>query len=67
MTYSLASLLGLKGVRVNAIYPGYIETSMTTEDVPILGTDKEAEILGEVPAGRGGTAEDVAKGALFLA
>ena len=67
MTYSLASLLGPEGIRVNAIHPGLIETSMTTEDVPIFGTDEEAGFIGQVPSGRGGTAEDVAKGALFLA
>jgi hypothetical protein len=39
MTYAVADALGPDGVRVNAIHPGLIETSMTTEDVPILGTE----------------------------
>jgi NAD(P)-dependent dehydrogenase (short-subunit alcohol dehydrogenase family) len=67
MTYSLASLLGPEGIRVNAIHPGMIETTMTTEDVPIFGTNQEGEFLQQIPSGRGGTAEDVAKGVLFLA
>lgn len=67
MTYSLGSLLGSEGIRVNAIHPGLIETSMTTEDVPIFGTDEEEGFIGQVPTERGGTAEDVAKAALFLA
>ncbi|WP_049912941.1 SDR family oxidoreductase [Halococcus thailandensis] len=67
MTYSLGSLLGPENIRVNAIHPGLIETSMTTEDVPIFGTDEEEGFIGQIPTGRGGTAEDVAKAALFLA
>jgi NAD(P)-dependent dehydrogenase (short-subunit alcohol dehydrogenase family) len=67
MTYSLGSLLGPEGIRVNAVHPGLIETTMTTEDVPVFGTNQEGEFLQQIPAGRGGTPEDVAKGVLFLA
>ena len=35
--------------------------------MPIFGTEEEAGFVGQVPTGRGGTAEDVARGALFLA
>ena len=67
LTYSLAAKLGPDGVRVNAIHPGLIETAMTTDDVPIFGTEAEEQFLQMVPSGRGGTPEDVADAALYLA
>ena len=67
LTYSLAAKLGPDGVRVNAIHPGLIETAMTTDDVPIFGTEAEEQFLQKVPSGRGGTPEDVADAALYLA
>ncbi len=67
LTYSLAAKLGPEGVRVNAIHPGLIETAMTTDDVPIFGTEAEDQCLQTVPSGRGGTPEDVADAALYLA
>lgn len=67
MTYSLAAKLGPEGVRVNAIHPGLIETSMTTEDVPIFGTEAEDQFMEMVPLRRGGTPDDVADAALYLA
>jgi NAD(P)-dependent dehydrogenase (short-subunit alcohol dehydrogenase family) len=67
MTYALAATLGDDGVRVNAIHPGLIETEMTTEDVPIFGTQSEEQFLQGIPLGRGGKPEDVADIALFLA
>ncbi len=67
LTYSLAAKLGPEGVRVNAIHPGLIETSMTTDDVPIFGTEAEDAFMETVPLGRGGTPDDVADAALYLA
>ena len=67
LTYSLAAKLGPEGVRVNAIHPGLIETAMTTDDVPIFGTEAEDQFLQTVPSGRGGTPGDVADAALYLA
>jgi NAD(P)-dependent dehydrogenase (short-subunit alcohol dehydrogenase family) len=67
MTYALAAKLGPEGIRVNAIHPGMIETTMTTEDVPIFGTDQEAAFLEMIPSRRAGQPEDVAKAAVFLA
>jgi NAD(P)-dependent dehydrogenase (short-subunit alcohol dehydrogenase family) len=67
MTYALADKFGPDGVRVNAIHPGLIETTMTTEDVPIFGTDAEEAFMETIPLRRGGEAEDVADIALFLA
>lgn len=61
-TKALAKELGWSGIRVNCISPGVIDTPMnahlTKEDVNAL--------LGEIPAGRLGTGEDVAKAVLFL-
>ena len=66
MTYALAAHLGPEGVRVNAIHPGLIETSMTTDDVPIFGTDAEDAYTQSIPSRRSGTPEDVADVALYL-
>jgi len=63
MTKSLAQEVASRGVIVNAIAPGFIETAMTD-----ALTDKQKElILARVPAGRLGAPEDVAAGALYLA
>jgi 3-oxoacyl-[acyl-carrier protein] reductase len=63
MTKSLAQEVSSRGVTVNAIAPGFIETAMTD-----ALTDKQREaILARVPAGRLGEPEDVAAGALYLA
>jgi NAD(P)-dependent dehydrogenase (short-subunit alcohol dehydrogenase family) len=67
MTYALASKLGPEGIRVNAVHPGLIETTMTTEDVPIFGTDQEDAFVETIPSRRSGTPEDVANAVLFLA
>ena len=67
LTYSLASALGSANIRVNAIHPGIIETTMTTEDVPIVGTELGDRFLATVPLQRNGQPEDVADAAVFLA
>ena len=67
MTYAVADALGPDGVRVNAIHPGLIETSMTTEDVPILGTEAGDAYLETIPSRRAGQPEDVADAAVYLA
>jgi 3-oxoacyl-[acyl-carrier protein] reductase len=61
-TKSLAREVGSRGVRVNALAPGFIETSMT-EKIPAEAKEK---LKGGIPLGRTGTAEDVAAAALFL-
>jgi NAD(P)-dependent dehydrogenase (short-subunit alcohol dehydrogenase family) len=67
LTYATADYLGPQGVRVNAIHPGLIETTMTTEDVPVLGTAAEEEFLRQIPSGRAGRPDEVADAALYLA
>lgn len=67
MTYATAAVLGPTGIRVNAIHPGIIETAMTTEDVPIIGTEAADGVMDSIPSGRFGQPEDVADAALFLA
>ncbi|WP_458189049.1 SDR family oxidoreductase [Haladaptatus sp. NG-WS-4] len=67
LTYSLASELGPDGIRVNVIHPGVIETAMTTDDVPMVGTESGEQMKETIPLRRFGTPEDVAKTALFLA
>lgn len=65
LTYSLAKELGPHGIRVCALHPGVIDTSMTRVDIPALRADGSAD--RDVVLGRVGTVEDVARAALFLA
>ncbi len=67
MTYATADVLGPAGIRVNAIHPGIIETAMTTEDVPIVGTGAADGARESIPSRRFGQPEDVADAAVFLA
>lgn len=63
LTKSSARELAARGITVNAIAPGFIETDMTAA---LPETAKEA-IMDQIPAGRAGTPEDVAGLAVFLA
>ena len=67
MTYALADELGPEGIRVNAIHPGIIETSMTTDDVPIVGSDAGSAYETQIPVRRFGSPADVADAAVYLA
>jgi 3-oxoacyl-[acyl-carrier protein] reductase len=62
-TKSVAKELGSRNIRCNAIAPGFILTEMT-ENLP---SDVKSEWIGRIPLKRGGTPEDVANTALFLA
>ncbi|MCG4627848.1 SDR family oxidoreductase, partial [Anaerostipes hadrus] len=55
--------LASRGITVNAIAPGMIETDMTDK----LPEDIKEGMLGQIPLSRFGKPEDVAKTALFLA
>ncbi len=62
-TKSLAKEVASRGVRVNAVAPGYIVTDMTEK----LSQEAKQAMLRQVPMGRGGTPAEVAKVVLFLA
>jgi 3-oxoacyl-[acyl-carrier protein] reductase len=61
-TKSLAREVGTRGVRVNALAPGFIETAMT-EKIPAEAKEK---LKAGIPLGRTGKSEDIAAAALFL-
>jgi 2-deoxy-D-gluconate 3-dehydrogenase len=65
LTKALANEWSGKGVNVNAIAPGYIETDNTAA----LRADKDrnASIIARIPAGRWGKSEDLVGAAIFLA
>ena len=63
MTRTAAKELGARGITVNAIAPGFIETPMTDG---MTDQQKEA-ILSRITLGRAGTPEDVAAAVAFLA
>jgi len=64
MTKAIAREYAGRGVTVNAISPGFIETDMTAEHLP---DDQREKLLAEIPLGRIGSAQDVAHLAAFLA
>ncbi len=66
ITGSLAKELGPKGVRVNTINPGLIETEGTV-GAGFIGSDFEKEAVKSAPLGRGGKVGDIASIAVFLA
>jgi 3-oxoacyl-[acyl-carrier protein] reductase len=62
-TRALAAEVGSRGITVNAIAPGFIETDMTAE----LNDEQVTQMLARVPLGRMGSADDVAEAVAFLA
>ena len=63
MTKSLAKEIGTRGINVNAVAPGFIDTEMTE----CLGEKVKEEAKKNIPLKRFGTAEDVAEVVAFLA
>ena len=63
LTRSLARELGSRGITVNAVAPGFIDTEMTQS----LGEEVRNALLGQIPLGRLGSVEDVAHAVRFLA
>ena len=63
LTKSVAKELGSRGVLVNAVAPGYIETDMTAE----LGDAPREALAAQIALGRLGTPEDIAPVVRFLA
>ena len=62
LTKALARELGTRGVRVNAVAPGYIDTELTN----VLSEEIRGTILGNTPLGRLGEPDDVAAAVRFL-
>ena len=60
---SVAQEMGSRGIRVNAIAPGFIETAMTQQ----LPEEVRKDWMKKIPLRRGGQVEDIANVALFLA
>lgn len=61
-TKTVAREVASRNVTVNAVAPGFITTGMVEE----LSEETQKQILGRIPMGRFGTAEDVSKAVLFL-
>ena len=62
-TKSLAREVGARGVTVNAVAPGFIDTAMTQA----LNESQQEAILQQIPLGRMGDANDIANAVAFLA
>ncbi len=63
MSKSLAYEVASRGITVNCVAPGFIETAMTEK----LTDDQKDKILTQIPAGRMGTPDEIAAATLFLA
>ena len=62
-TKSLAREVGARGITVNTIAPGFIETDMTNS----LPEDQKAALTSQIPMARLGTVDEIAQAVLFLA
>ena len=63
-TKAMAREVASRGVTVNAVAPGYIETDMTSAHLPEA---QKAQLMAQIPLGRIGSADDVAGPVAFLA
>ena len=63
MSKSLAYEVASRGITVNAVAPGFIETAMTDK----LNDEQKAGIMAQIPAGRMGSPDEIASAVLYLA
>ena len=63
MAKSMAQEIASRGITVNNVAPGFIDTAMTSD----LTDDQKERLLSTIPGGRLGTPEDVAACVVFLA
>ena len=62
LSKSLAYEVASRGITVNCVAPGFIETAMTDK----LNEDQKGRILTQIPAGRMGSAQEIAAAVLYL-
>ncbi|MCA1776133.1 MAG: 3-oxoacyl-[acyl-carrier-protein] reductase [Loktanella sp.] len=63
MSKSIAYEVASRGITVNCVAPGFISTAMTEK----LNDDQKSGILGQIPAGRMGEADEIAAAVVYLA
>jgi 3-oxoacyl-[acyl-carrier protein] reductase len=63
MTRALAREIGSRGITVNCVAPGFIETDMTK----VLPQEQQTALMSQIPLGRLGSADDIAHAVTFLA
>jgi 3-oxoacyl-[acyl-carrier protein] reductase len=63
MSKALAAEVATRGITVNCVAPGFIETAMTDA----LSDDQKTRLLAQIPAGRLGTGSDIAAAVVYLA
>ena len=63
MTMSLAREVGSRGITVNAVAPGFIQTAMTD----VLSDDIKKQMKSQIPLGAFGSVQDIANAVVFLA
>ncbi len=62
-TKSLAREIGSRNITVNTVAPGFIDTDMTRE----LSEEQKTKMIGQIPLGRLGNADEIASAVVFLA